>query len=181
MSMEETSTAAPSQPPAGRSLLGTLGIGIALFGLMLGAQLLGPVLGCAVMPGALPYCGSAAATAGGEAPAPRARRVRPPQYVPLDPPLVVTFQDGQTLRFLQVAVEVMAREDRVVGAFNTHSPVIRNNLLMLLGSPTLEQLISREGKEELRLAALAEVQKILTEQTGDPGIEDLFFTSFVVQ
>ncbi|VAX05680.1 hypothetical protein MNBD_GAMMA19-792, partial [hydrothermal vent metagenome] len=38
-----------------------------------------------------------------------------------------------------------------------------------------------EGKETLREEALEVVQQILEEETGDPGIEAVYFTSFVMQ
>jgi flagellar FliL protein len=61
-------------------------------------------------------------------------------------------------------------------------PVIRNNLLMMFGGQTLATLTNRDEKEKLRAAALAEVQRILAANAvGAPGVEDLYFTSFVVQ
>jgi flagellar FliL protein len=59
--------------------------------------------------------------------------------------------------------------------------VIRNNLLMLMNGRDYKSLMNREGKEALRLECLKEVQRILTKETGSAGIEDLYFTSFVVQ
>ena len=38
-----------------------------------------------------------------------------------------------------------------------------------------------EGKESLRQEALKEVRSILKRNTGEPGVEDLYFTTFVVQ
>lgn len=42
-------------------------------------------------------------------------------------------------------------------------------------------LRSREGKEKLREEVLAEVRKVLEEQTGEAGVEQVYFTSFVMQ
>ena len=75
----------------------------------------------------------------------------------------------------------MARDDKVIADLGTHMPVIRNNLLMLLGGQTVSSLTNREDKESLRKQALAEVQKIMKANTGEAGVEDLYFTSFVVQ
>ena len=75
----------------------------------------------------------------------------------------------------------MARNEEAIAAVQTHTPVIRNNLLMLMGSQTLADLTGVEGREALRQASLREVQDILETNTGDPGIEDIYFTSFVVQ
>jgi flagellar protein FliL len=106
---------------------------------------------------------------------------RPAVYFAFDPPLIVNFDDEQAVRFLQLQIEVLARDPKVVDAVKLHSPVIRNNLLMLMNGRDYKSLMSREGKEALRQECLKEVQRILKKETGQPGIEDLFFTSFVVQ
>jgi flagellar FliL protein len=62
-----------------------------------------------------------------------------------------------------------------------HMPVIRNNLVMLFSSQTRQSIATREGKEKIRADAQSEVQKILTDRTGKPVIEQLYFTSFVMQ
>lgn len=85
------------------------------------------------------------------------------------------------MRFLQVTVEVMGREEETIKAVQTHMPVIRNNLLNIFSSRSFADLTNREGKEALRKECLTEVQRILKENTGKPGVEDLYFTSFVVQ
>lgn len=102
-------------------------------------------------------------------------------YLPLDPAFVVNFQEQGQLRFLQVTMEVMARDQEVLDAVKTHLPVIRNNLTLMLSSQSLENLASREGKEKVRAETLTEIQKILKEQTGKPGVEAVYFTSFVMQ
>lgn len=111
----------------------------------------------------------------------------PPIYLALDPPLVASIDDGESIRFVQITVEVMSRKESVLNAVVNHTPVIRNNLLMLLGRKTVPELASSDGKEQLRQEALTEVQSVLEsmgplkpdEPMGE--LEDLYFTSFVVQ
>ena len=105
----------------------------------------------------------------------------PAVYFSFDPPLIVNFDDSQAVRFLQLQIDVMARNDKAIEAVKLHSPIIRNNLLMLMNGRDYKTLMSREGKEALRGDCLKEVQRILKKETGSPGIEDLYFTSFVVQ
>jgi len=174
--IEGAETAAASGKGGG--MMKMLGTGFGLFVLMILSGLISPILGCKIMPGAMPGC-LAGEPVAENADAEEAKA--PPQYLALDPPLVVSFEDRSAIRFLQVTVEVMARDEESIQAVQTHTPVIRNNLLMLMGGQTLSDLTKTEGKEKLRQAALAEVQRILTENTGKPGIEDLYFTSFVVQ
>ena len=105
----------------------------------------------------------------------------PANYVSLDPPFVVNFEGNSSARFLQINVEVMSRKVEYAEHIKKHMPVIRNNLVLLFGSQTYDKVSTLKGKEELREKALAEVQKILEDETGDTGVEALYFTSFVMQ
>ena len=107
--------------------------------------------------------------------------IAPAMYIPLDPAFVVNFAEGSRARFLQVSVEVMTRNNQVEQHIRTHMPVIRNNLVLLFSSQTYESVSTLEGKEALREEALNVIQKILEEETGDPGVESVYFTSFVMQ
>jgi len=106
---------------------------------------------------------------------------KPAIYFAFDPPLIVNFDDTQAVRFLQLQIEVLARDEKLVEAVKLHQPVIRNNLLMLMNGRDYKTLMTREGKEALRIECLKEVQRILKKETGANGVEDLYFTSFVVQ
>jgi len=103
------------------------------------------------------------------------------QYLPLEPAFTVNLEEPDMSRFLQAEIQVMARDAAALEAVKTHTPRIRNSLLLLLGQQRVADMSTREGKEKLRAAVLAEIQKILTEETGKPGIEAVYFTSFVMQ
>jgi flagellar FliL protein len=105
----------------------------------------------------------------------------PLNYVPMDPPFVVNFNADTDIRFLQVTVEVGTRDPDVVELVKEHRPAIRNSLVMLFGSQDPYALNTREGKEKLRSDTLSEIQKVMQEETGDTGVENVFFTSFVMQ
>lgn len=102
-------------------------------------------------------------------------------YLPIDPAFVVNFASQGKARFLQVTVEVMTRDPGVPDSVKLHMPVIRNNLMLLLSSQSYDSVSTLEGKETLREEALEVIQQILEEETGDPGIEAVYFTSFVMQ
>lgn len=104
----------------------------------------------------------------------------PPIYYSLEEPFIVNLA-SQGTRFLQVTVEIMTRENKVIEAVQKHRPLLRNNLLLLFSAQTPASIGSSEGKEELRNAALAELQSVLA-NLGEPAeVEDLYFTSLVVQ
>lgn len=189
MATEEADVAAATQQsrPAG-SLVRTIGLGAGMFVLVVAAQLLTSIAGCMVMPGLMPGCThaveDAAATPGGKENAKQKKELAPPVYLAFEPPLVVSFNEQGAMRFLQVTAEVMARDEASIEAAKLHMPVIRNNLLNALSGRSVAELTSREGKEALRKECLTEVQRVLQANPGKdhkPGIEDLYFTSFVVQ
>ena len=102
-------------------------------------------------------------------------------YLPIDPAFVVNFASQGKARFLQITVEVMTRDETVPDKVKLHMPVIRNNLMLLFSTQTYDTASTLEGKESLREEALEVVQQILEEETGDQGIEAIYFTSFVMQ
>ncbi len=176
----EVAPAAPASSSKG-GLVQTLLIAVGLFVLMILSQLLFETMACKVIPGALPNCAQVTVAEEDVEEVEEEEELAPPIYLPLEPPLVATFEDRSAVRFLQLTLEVMARDQDSIEAVQMHMPVIRNNLLMLMGGRTLTDLTSREGKEALRAEALEEVQRILEANTGESGVEELYFTSFVVQ
>lgn len=106
----------------------------------------------------------------------------PAVYVKFDPPFVVNFEAKGVMRFLQVGVEVMTRDPATAELIKSNAPVLRNDLLMLLGNQSYETISTREGKEQLRGEALKAVAKIITDEGGTAkNVEQLYFTSFVMQ
>jgi len=105
----------------------------------------------------------------------------PLSYVPLDPPFVVNFSGESDVRFLQITVEAGTRDPSVVDQIKEHRPAIRNNLVFLFKSQDPVALDTREGMEMLRKETLSAVQEVLKAETGSAGIENVYFTSFVMQ
>ncbi|MFP4208670.1 MAG: flagellar basal body-associated protein FliL [Wenzhouxiangella sp.] len=118
---------------------------------------------------------------GGEAsanePAPR----QPPIYYGMDPAFVNNLSGTGGRRFMQVNVQLMARDPEVIAAVERHEPVIRNDLIMLFSDQTLESVDTTAGKEALRKQSLAAVREILRSNEEPDEVEELFFTSFIVQ
>lgn len=186
MATEEAEVAAATEEDKKGGGIGkTIGMAVGMFVLVVAAQFVTGIVGCMVLPGMMPGCAQHSAEAGaegkeGEEAAPKG----PPIYHAFDPPLVVSFQEQGAMRFLQATVEVMARDDESIKAVQAHMPVIRNNLLNLFSGKGFAELTSRDGKENLRKECLAEVQKILQANSTEEhpvSVEDLYFTSFVVQ
>jgi flagellar FliL protein len=110
-----------------------------------------------------------------------AAKAKPAVYLQLDPAFVVNFQDEAALRFLQVGVNVMSHDPEAIAAAKEADPEIRNALLMLFSAQDVKSLSDVKGKQKLQAAALAEVQRVLKEKIGRPGVDALYFTSFIMQ
>ncbi len=185
---DENEAAPAAEAKSGGGMVGKIINAVGILVLVIAGNLATNVIVRDFMPGLAP--GAAAVAAGEEEGGDAAAEEEPkgpPIYLALDPPLVASIDDGESIRFLQITVEVMSRQQSALNAVVTHTPVIRNNLLMLLGRKQISELTSSEGKEKLRQEALSEVQAIL-EQMGPVKpdealgeLEDLYFTSFVVQ
>lgn len=106
----------------------------------------------------------------------------PALYQSLLPPLVINIKDSAgSPHFMQMSMEAMSRDQDVVNAIREHTPVIRNNLILLYGSATYESVTTREGKEQLLQEGLSEIQSILSPYVDDGEVEALYFTALVVQ
>jgi len=119
--------------------------------------------------------------AGVEAPIDPAN-LEPALYVPLDPALVVSLMSASgESHFLQVNVQAMSRDQDSADAIRDHAPALRNSFLFVISKYAYEDVLALDGKEALRQAMLAEGREVMRKNTGVPGVEELYFTSFVVQ
>ncbi|WP_329742675.1 flagellar basal body-associated FliL family protein [Dyella sp. A6] len=119
--------------------------------------------------------------AGGATAQAAAPKPQPAMYLPLDPPFVVNFQTKQSPSYLQVGVTLMAHDAAAIKAAKDADPVVRNALVMLFSAQSATDLATTAGKQKLRAEALKAVQKVVQERLGRPGIDALYFTSFVMQ
>ncbi len=165
--------------------MGTLVNGIGIFVLTLAAVVVGGTINAKLHPppdmqldkdGRIKVIAPVAAAAHGEEGAAGKAAV----YYAIDPPLVVNFEDGSAVRFLQISMEVMAHDQKAIDSVQKNIPVIRNNLLLLMSNRNYQSLMSREGKEKLRQEMLTEIRAVQKKE-GSPDVDDVLFTSFVVQ
>ncbi len=106
----------------------------------------------------------------------------PAIYQSLHPPIVVNFKDSNgDPHFMQITMEVMGRDQVAINNVRDHAPRIRNDLILLFSNAIYEEIVTREGKEKLLADGLAEIQRVMTEETGDPSVEAAYFTALVIQ
>lgn len=182
---EEAAAPAPKAAPAwrkfvliGAGVLLVMGIGMGVT-LMLVKTELAPAGAAAP---AHPGKGKAKSATAAHAAKPRPDASKEkPLYLALDPAFVANLQDHGSLRFLQVGVEVMTHQQRVIDALKLNMPQIRDRLVMLFSSQTLASVSTLKGKEKLRKEALDQIRQVMQKEIGDPGVDAVYFTSFVMQ
>ncbi|WP_369600057.1 flagellar basal body-associated FliL family protein [Hahella sp. SMD15-11] len=104
------------------------------------------------------------------------------QYIDLKPSFVLNVQSpGGKMRFAKVDASVKVLTRSAAALVEQHMPYIRNIMVMLLTATPADQLRSVEGREAVRKEALKRVQAFFKKEENRPVVDDLLFTSFVVQ
>ncbi|MDY7578313.1 flagellar basal body-associated protein FliL [Herbaspirillum sp. RTI4] len=96
-------------------------------------------------------------------------------------PFVVNLQQENGDQFLQVAITLQVATAEGSEMLKTFMPQVRSRLLMVLSSKKASDILTNEGKEKLTEDILDVLNKPFAGATKGPGINDVFYTSFVVQ
>lgn len=105
----------------------------------------------------------------------------PPQFVSLGPAFIVNLSGDDTLRYLQLDVQVATTNEATARALEQFQPDLRNQLLLLFSSQTAQNLAPRSGKEKLQAEALAAIKATLKKSRAADDVSAVIFTSFVMQ
>jgi len=100
-------------------------------------------------------------------------------YYALKPSFVSNLTGGP--KYIRCDIQLMTEQASEIPKIALHSPALRHRILMLIGGQDGKQLQTRDGKENLRQAALESIRAELTELTGDGIVNDLYFTAYYVK
>lgn len=105
------------------------------------------------------------------------------KYVRLTTGMVLNYGEPSLnrLKYIKVAVDVRVPNAGSADMVEYHSPALIDALVRVFTASEEEVVKSAHGKEELRQTALKELQAVMLSEEGDQVIEDLLFSSFVVQ
>ncbi len=105
------------------------------------------------------------------------------KYVTLQPPFVTNFGVTKTgrLTYLKADVTLKVANPEGEAALKYHAPALRNALVLLFSRQEDAAVSSSDGREQIRQQALTELRDIMKAESGEPVIEDLVFSNFVVQ
>ena len=105
----------------------------------------------------------------------------PPEigYYALKPSIVSNLTGGP--KYIRCDIQLMTEQAADIPKIELHSPALRHAILMLIAGQDGQQLLTRDGKEGLRKAALEASQAQLKELTGQTIVNDLYFTAYYVK
>jgi flagellar protein FliL len=102
----------------------------------------------------------AMASGGGNAPAEGVN------YIAISPPLIVNYGGPGKVRYIKAELSLRAENAADATEVMHHLPLIRDRLVSILSAQTEEIISTAEGKEYLRVYALAEINKALLKVEG---------------
>lgn len=105
----------------------------------------------------------------------------PVAYVNIPQPFIFNITGDKRDRLVQIKVQLMVRGTENENLARYHSPLVESTLLSTFASATVEQLRSANGRIELRDKATDDIKASLNRAVGQPVIERVLFTDFVIQ
>lgn len=102
-------------------------------------------------------------------------------FFAFDKPFVVNLAGSDNPTYLQVNVQFKLKKPEFRTQLQMHMPAIQHTMVMLLSDQTIDSIKSVQGKQALRETALKSLQQLFQTLIGDPAIDDVYFTGFIVQ
>ncbi len=124
---------------------------------------------------------------GDDTPADAAAEAEPPKPQKGDPtyvelkPFTVNLGPEDPVGFLQVQINILTYFSEVAEELEKNKPLIRNNLTMLFGQQRSEDLRSPDGKLKLQQDVKDSIQQVINQYGSGGEIDNVFFTTFVMQ
>lgn len=90
-------------------------------------------------------------------------------YIAIKPPLVVNYGGPGRVKYIKAELSLRTEDAHSAQEVTHHMPLIRDTLIMLISSVTDEQMASGEGKEKMRVEALAKINEALEKVSNPEG------------
>jgi flagellar FliL protein len=117
---------------------------------------------------------------GGEEHVEEKAEAKAPTFVVIEP-FVVNLQQEQGDQYLQVAMTLQVPNAPTAESLKLFMPQVRSRLLMVLSSKKASELLTSEGKRRLTDEIVDQLGEPFSGSGKGPVINDVFYTSFVIQ
>ena len=105
----------------------------------------------------------------------------PVVYIALSQAFVFNVNSETKNRIARIKAQLMLRGAKNEELARSHMPLIESTMLISLSVATVEQLRTVNGRGELRDKITEDVKTALNKAIGEPVIERVLFTDFVMQ
>ena len=105
----------------------------------------------------------------------------PVVYIDLSQAFVFNVNSKTKNRIARIKAQLMLRGGKNEELARSHMPLIESTMLISLSVATVEQLRTVNGRAELRDKITEDVKTALNKAIGEPVIERVLFTDFVMQ
>lgn len=105
-----------------------------------------------------------------------------PGYVSLGEPLVLNLATaGPRLAFVQLKTDILVKDEINVEQVKLHIPALRHQVILMLSEQNVDNVKSALKREKLRKEISEKIRSVYKDLTGKDYIEDVLFSSFLVQ
>lgn len=101
-------------------------------------------------------------------------------YFQIPQPFTTNMADSASFAQISIAVSTYY-DNRVIQAVQTHELPIRSAILMMLAQEREADLATPKGKEQLQAELVKIINGVLKAKTGYGGVDNVYFTNFVIQ
>jgi flagellar FliL protein len=103
-----------------------------------------------------------------------------PTYFQIPAPFTTNLSDSDAFAQISIAVSTYY-DNRVILSVQAHELAIRSAILMMLSEQQEIELSTPEGKEHLQVKLVGIINGVLKAKTGYGGVDNVYFTNFVIQ
>lgn len=104
-------------------------------------------------------------------------------YYQIEEPFTINFlnQSQEKMRYLQIRVALKSDDPAIINNAERNLPMIQDALRVLFTDQDYQTISSVAGREQLQQQALEKIRGILAEETGSDGLDQIYFTRFILQ
>lgn len=105
------------------------------------------------------------------------------RYYQIDEPFTINFlnQSQDKMRYLQIKVALKSDDPAIIESAKSNLPMIQDALRILFTDQSYETVSSVAGRKLLQQQALEKIRALLAQETGSNGLQQVYFTRFILQ
>lgn len=105
-----------------------------------------------------------------------------PSYISLGKPMILNLATKKRrLTFLQLKVDVLVMGEEAKLAVEAHVPAIRHEIILLLSEQDATEMKTPSLRDDIRKLATVQVKELMVDLAGNDEVEDILFSSFLIQ